>query len=257
MKTNSWVRIIDILSNLIFLTWVCIQSWKYPWVLSVATFLIWKVYSNLSPLVKMLVNDFRGVGVRETCLEARNDYKINYLTPLIYDTPAVYICNHGVGCVDDVVALGALASEHRSILVNPGPSGLSSIPSDSRDFMCCINRKDQSGYEATKQILEEENLGKNKSLLVFAEDLKTKTRVEGFAPRLRSGILKLCWEMNIPIGITYIDWTRSSQFPSVLSGSANKILNVLEMGIVSRYPREEFSSYIALKTHLESILKTI
>lgn len=185
------------------------------------------------------------------------DYKINFSPSVVYDVPAVYIANHGVGTLDDVVALGALASEFRSIVINPGPSGLSSIPKECREFMCCLDRSKQSGYEAMKKILEEENIGKNKSLIVFGEDLETKTKINGFAPKLRSGILKLCWEMNIPVALTYIDWSRSSQFPSILSESMEKVLNVSELGIVSRYPREEFSSYIALKTHLESILKTI
>jgi len=229
VRTNTVVKFIDLIMNLVMIIWA---SWELvgggPKSL-VWAFLLYRSFFNILPLCKMMISNYTNPTstelVQQVCLESRRDYTIEWERK--FDKPCIYIANHALGCLDDIVALGALSRKRLSVVINTGPSGLRGIPNDCRDYMCVINRKEGvrgSGYQTMKEIIHSEILGKGKSLIVFAEDMKKKESVNKPAP-LRSGTIALARQLNIPVVPLWIEWP--CLFPTLLN-PCSKLLVVKE-----------------------------
>jgi hypothetical protein len=129
------------------------------------------------------------------------------------DIPSVYLCNHALGSLDDVVVLGALTDVSLSVLINANPSGMGVIPPDCRDRLCVLP-PGENRYKTAEKILREEILEGGKSMIVFPENMKKKSSVNSLAP-LRTGLIYICWELGIPVIPLWLDWP--TQFPSVFA----------------------------------------
>lgn len=225
MKTNTTVRIIDLITNLIVISYfVKILLAKglhkkmeiHPLLGIGVGIWAWKSYFNIFPLLKLLVNhsnsDVTEGYIRAVCEEARGDFELkNHPRPRV---PCIYLANHAMGSLDDVVATAALTTDTLSVLMNPGPGGLNYIPKDCRSRVCVLPPDTGNRFLESRNILRREILERGKSMIIFAEDMKQKVNGARLAP-LRTGIIRIAWELDIPIVPLWIVWP--SEFPSLLS----------------------------------------
>jgi 1-acyl-sn-glycerol-3-phosphate acyltransferase len=233
-RLNTTVKVVDLLINIL----VCVIAGRIimrggAWAIG-AGFFLYRGVNNILPLCKMMVANCTRESSIETvqnvCCEARKDYSIHWERR--ETEPCIYVANHALWCLDDIVALGALSRKRLSVVINAGPSGLTGIPRDCREYMCVIQRKTGErgeGFRAMKNIMEEEILRRGKSLILFPEDMKKKTSPKIPAP-VRSGTLQLARDLNIPIVPLWIHWP--CQFPTLLN-SCSKDLIVREGGRIT------------------------
>jgi len=228
-KYNTTVKILDLVMNIM----VCIIAFKIilrggPWAVG-GGFFLYRSFNNILPLCRMLISNYTRISSLETvqrvCCEARGDYIIQWERK--QTRPCIYVANHALWCLDDIVALGAIARRGLSVVINAGPSGLTGIPKGCREYMCVIQResgKRGEGYRAMKEIMEGEIIDRKKSLIVFPENMSEK-----ISPRkpasVRSGTVRLAMELGIPVVPIWIDWP--CQFPTVFN-SCSKVLCVRE-----------------------------
>jgi hypothetical protein len=228
-RFNTTVKILDLVMNVL----VCIIAFRVivrggPWAVG-GGFFLYRSLNNILPLCRMMISNY----TRETnlktvqlmCCEARNDYIIQWERKRA--GPCIYVANHALWCLDDIVALGAIARRELSIVINAGPSGLKMIPKDCREYMCVIQRNSKKrgeGYRVMKEIMESEVKVRGKSLIVFPENMNEKTSPREPA-RVRSGTVRLAMELGIPIVPIWIHWP--CQFPTILN-SCSKVLCVRE-----------------------------
>lgn len=220
-STNTSVRGVDLLMNILVILFFFRFGPRSPLLGIFFGLWAWRSLLNVYPLGEMFCNQvLRRPDVRiveESCDRARKWFSVPNLKT---DTPSVYICNHALGSLDDIVAIGALADDSLSVLINGQPSGLGVIPPDCRSRMCVlppgVNR-----YQVAGKIMREEILERGKSMIVFPEDMRKKLSVDSLAP-LRTGVINLCWEMNIPVIPLWLDWP--TRFPSVFT-NPHKILS--------------------------------
>lgn len=235
-KGSSAVRLIDFIINVLVIIFGLIEAIKQSPLQLLFAFLVYRSWVNILPLLQLMLSNFTqpstANAVERICLQAKEHY--NILWDRSFQTqPCIYLANHALWCLDDIVALGALANRKLSIVVNINPSLLSVIPRGCRDYICTIDRErgdngdtvKGSGFSAMKTILQEEVLEKGKSLLIFPENMKLKTDVNKMAP-LRTGVVKLARELGIPLVPIWITWP--SQFPTILT-STNKVLRIKEL----------------------------
>jgi hypothetical protein len=181
----------------------------------------WKCVLNVYPLMEMFYRHFVDSGNPRFVSEICDRNKTWFAVPdLKAETPSVFICNHGMHSLDDVVAIGALTDDRTSVLINGNPSGLSLIPANCRERMCVLP-PGADRYERTKEILREEILERGKSMIVFPEDMKRKSSVHSLAP-LRRGVINICWELGIPVIPLWFEWP--TPFPSVFRDTGKKLL---------------------------------
>lgn len=203
MKYNTALKILDIIIMLLVVIYfIRLGKTFYPVAL---IFIISMVY-NISPFFLLWGSDFR-----KTMLQFNSMYTVDRIKPLFDKRGGVFIANHASGCFNDYIASCSLGSENRLLVVNPGPLGASGIPQNSDSHVCFLDRGNgRSGYQAMKELIRKHVMQGGKSLIVFGEDLSMKSSKWVMAP-VRSGIIKLCWEMNIPLYGMWIDWP--CQFP--------------------------------------------
>lgn len=211
-KTNTSVRVIDLLSNLLVIIFFFLHL---PTPLKILFGIwAWKCFLNIYPLGEAFCGQvFKVPDVRvveESCDRAKHWFRVPDLKT---DTPSLYVCNHALGSLDDIVAIGALTDVSLSVLINGSPSGLGVIPPDCRSRLCVLP-PGKKRYERTREILREEILDGGKSMIVFPEDMMKKKSSRSLAP-LRTGVINLCWEMGIPVIPLWLDWP--TQFPSVFA----------------------------------------
>lgn len=225
-KANTTTKIIDIIMNLIVILWSAIELMKGGSATLFWAFILYRSLFNIFPFIKLMIinytSDTSMNTVQKWMLEARNEYNIQWEKK--FRNPCIYIANHALWCLDDFVALGALARRKLSIVMNAKPSGLSSVPKDCREYVCILHRQEGvegSGFRAMEDIMESEIVKKRKSLIVFPENMKLKTDVGKVAP-LRSGSLLLARKLNIPIVPIWIDWP--CQFPTIINSCEKKLI---------------------------------
>ena len=228
-RFNTTVKILDLVMNVL----VCIMAFRVivrggPWAVG-GGFFLYRSFNNILPLCRMLISNYTMNSTSETvqnvCCRARNDYIIQWERKRT--KPCIYVANHALWCLDDIVALGAIARRGLSVVINTGPSGLTGIPNGCREYMCVIQRnsnKRGEGYRAMKEIMESEVKNRGKSLIVFPENMNEKTSPREPA-RVRSGTVRLAMELGIPIVPIWIHWP--CQFPTIFN-SCSKILRVHE-----------------------------
>jgi hypothetical protein len=202
MKYNTALKIIDVLLMVMVVVYITKMGIRfYP----LAIFLTLRFIYNIAPFFLLWGKDFN-----YTMEQFQYLYTINRVKPLFVKRGGVFIANHACGSFNDFIASCSLGSKDRLLVVNPGPLG-STIPKDSSQYVCCLDRSGKkSGYDSMKDLMIKHILKNDRSLIVFAENLNLKTSKWKMAP-VRSGIVKLCWEMNIPIYGMWIDWP--CQFP--------------------------------------------
>lgn len=234
-KGNTAVRILDTGMNLVVIFWALLsfvihrrdlQNQPLRFALLALAF---KCVLNVYPLFRVIYNNATLPCSEDTVLKIceglRDDYFVDRVSPQYRDKPVIYVANHALWCLDDIVALGALSGPDLSVVVNINPSGLGSIPVGCRTRVCTIDRTSgRYGYQALHKLVQEEVLGNGRSLIIFPEDMKKKTRVDRVAP-LRTGTFKIARELHIPIVPLWIDWP--CQFPSVIR-STEKVLRIHE-----------------------------
>jgi hypothetical protein len=235
MKTNTAVRMIDLVTNILvifyFIKFILATSLRknlgiHPLLGMGVGIWAWKSYFNIFPLLKLLANhsnsDVTEGYIEALCEESRGDFELkNHPRPSF---PCIYLSNHAMGSLDDVVATAALTTDTLTVLMNPGPGGLNHIPANCRKRVCVLPPDTGNRFQESRNILKEEILERGKSMVVFAEDMKQKMNGNRLAP-LRTGIIRIAWELNIPIIPLWIDWP--SQFPSLFSDT-RKILQFRE-----------------------------
>lgn len=231
-KTNTLVRIIDLSMNFLVIGTFLVIGVQHatrrsgfstlptlPGVLVGIWF--WKCVLNVYPLLEMFYRHFVESGnprfIAEICDRNRTWFAVPELKA---ETPSVFVCNHGMHSLDDVVAIGALTDDRTSVLINGNPSGLSRIPGNCRDRMCVLPPGGDR-YERTREMFREEILERGKSMIVFPEDMKKKSSVRSLAP-LRRGVINICWELGIPITPLWLEWP--TPFPSVFRDTGKKLL---------------------------------
>ena len=240
-KANTYVRLIDLILNLLLIAFVAMEiavNRKFELWHHVLLFLAWRSWTNVLPVLKLLKLNLTEKPSVETvekmCLQAKADYRV--LGNLKPKKPCIYVANHALWSMDDIVALGALARLDLMIVINMKPSGLTSIPPNCRKYLCTIDRSsDTNGFSALKEAMRKEVLENGKSLIVFAEDMKIKTDVTKPA-LLRSGTFKLAHELGIPVVPLWIDWP--CQFPTLLN-STEKVLRLRSGGVIENRPSWE------------------
>jgi hypothetical protein len=235
-KANTLVRIIDLFLNFLVIIFGIIEIRSGSPLQLLLGFLVYRSIVNILPVLEVMVSNFTMPSnidtVEKVCLKAREHYNVIWERSL-QPKPCIYLANHALWCLDDIVALGAISSRKLSIVININPSLLSVIPVGCREYMCTIDRErgdngeivKGSGFSAMKTILQEEVLEKGKSLIIFPENMKLKTDVNKMAP-LRSGVVKLARELEIPLVPIWITWP--SQFPTILT-STDKVLRIQEL----------------------------
>ena len=210
----------------------------------------WKSYWNIFPLVKLMVNhsgsDSTESYVAAVCDEAGRDYEIRGFPRKDFgiksgkEPPCVYIANHGLGVLDDIVVLGALTDSRLSILMNPSAGGMDLVPRNCRERICILPPDTGGRFEKTREILREEILRRGKSMIVFPEDMKKKKSCSQLAP-LRTGVLKLCYELGIPVYPLWIHWL--SRFPSVFGDTRKTIWVNQSVSGVTPHTYTSFDSF--------------
>lgn len=203
MKYNTALKVFDILIMLLMVIFfIRLGRNFYP----VALMIFISMVYNVSPFFLLWGKDFK-----KTMQQFSSMYTVDRIKPLFDKRAGVFIANHASGCFNDYIASCALGSENRLLVVNPGPLGANGIPKDSDSHVCFLDRSNgRSGYQAMRDIIRTHVMKNEKSIIVFGEDLQLKNTKWKMAP-VRSGIIKLCWEMNIPIYGMWIDWP--CQFP--------------------------------------------
>jgi hypothetical protein len=248
-KANTTMKIIDIIMNLIVILWSAIELIKGGSATLFWAFIMYRSVFNITPFIKLMMINYTSKtsmeSVQKWMLEARSQY--NVMWEKRFKEPCIYIANHALWCLDDFVALGALTRKNLSIVMNAGPSGLTNVPLDCRDYACIIRREEGvkgSGFKAMENIMEEEILKNGKSLIIFPENMKLKTDVNKLAP-LRTGSLLLAKKLNIPIVPIWIEWP--CQFPTIIN-SCEKKLVVRESKPIfpQNIPYEDLSNIIML-----------
>lgn len=200
MKYNTALKIIDLL--LMVFTVLLVLPFSYP----LAIVLCIRTIYNIAPYILLWRKEFDYV-----ISQFKYMYKVDRVKPLFDKKGGVFIANHASGCFNDFMGACAITSERRLLVVNPGPLGATSIPRDSDKYICFLDRSEgNTGYQAMKDLITKHIIKNDNSLIVFGENLKLKTSKWKMAP-IRSGIIRLCWEMNIPIYGMWIDWP--CQFP--------------------------------------------
>lgn len=249
-RANTLIKLLDAILNVIVIVWSVVEIYRRSIYSPLMSIMLYKSIHNITPLLKMMISNLTLPTTIETvenvCREARKDYVIENLTNVPeYREPVIYICNHALWSLDDIVALGALSRENMMVVINVNPSGLSAIPRDCKHYMCTIERTGDagSGYDSMKRIIQEQMIGKGKSLLLFPENMKLKTEVNKLAP-FRNGIFRLAKEFDIPLVPMWVKWP--CQFPSLLT-STDKILSIARGGKISP---KYFSSPEDLKTEV-------
>ena len=203
MKYNTALKVIDIIMMLLVVIYLITRG---PYFYPLAIMMIIRSIYNIAPLYLVWGEDFK-----YTMTQFKNMYTVNRIKPLFDKRGGVFIANHASGCFNDFIASCALGSENRLLVVNQGPLGAKGIPQDSNEYLCTLDRSNgKSGYQAMRNLIRKHIMSGDKSLIVFSEDLTKKSSKWSMAP-IRSGIVKLCWEMNIPIYGMWIDWP--CQFP--------------------------------------------
>lgn len=248
VRANTSIKILDVVFNLIVIVWATIEIYNRSIYSPLMSILLYKALHNIYPLMKLMISNFTlrptSQAVEYICTQARGDYVIENLTRIPESAePVIYVCNHALWSLDDLVAIGAMAREDLLVVINVNPAGLSVIPRDSSKYICIIERTGQkgSGYESMKRIIKEHMIDNGKSLIVFPENMKLKTDVNKLAP-FRNGVFNLAKEMDVPIVPMWINWP--CQFPSLLT-STDKILSIARGGKISP---KYFSSVDDLKT---------
>lgn len=227
-RANTYVRLIDLILNILLIAFAALEIglskrleiWHHVLIL-----LAWRSWLNILPVLKIMklniVEKSSVEGVERMCLQSKSDYRI--IGRPVPKKPCIYVANHALWSLDDIVSLGALASPDLLIVINMRPSGLTVIPPNCRKYICTIDRSaDINGFSALKEAMKSEVLEKGKSLIIFAEDMKIKTEVTK-PTLLRSGTFKLAYELGIPIVPLWIDWP--CQFPTLLN-STEKVLRM-------------------------------
>lgn len=210
MKYNTYLKIIDIL--LMITTVLLALRISYP--LAIVLFI--RMLYNVAPYFLLWGEDFEF-----TMSQFRHLYTIDRVKPLFDKRAGIFIANHASGCFNDFIGACALGSENRLLIVNPGPLGANGIPVNSDKYVCCLNRSGgKTGYQAMRELIRKHVIQREKSLIVFGEDLNLKTSKWKMAP-IRSGVIRLCWEMNIPIYGTWIDWP--CQFPLAFRSDSRRL----------------------------------
>lgn len=223
-KTNTAVRAIDLCMNLFvigFFLWALIRN--IP--LSPPLRICWGVWAvkcllNIYPLCEIFFNQAvspkNETSVVEFCERIKDFFRVPDLKSPV---PCVFISNHALGSLDDILSIGALTHSSLSVMINGEPSGLTVIPRSCRERMCVLP-SGSNRYETAKRILREEILEAGKSMIVFPEDMRKKTSVDTLAP-LRTGVIHICWELGIPVVPVWFDWP--SLFPSVFGDTRKQL----------------------------------
>jgi 1-acyl-sn-glycerol-3-phosphate acyltransferase len=231
-KGNTLVRVIDFLLNLSVIAWFLAHLIDYPQrdvpLGIVLAYWAYRSLLNIGPLLRIAYYTLSLDKSEETVVRAveavRPHYFIDRVSPYYRETPVIYVANHALWSLDDVVALASLSAPDLLVVINQAPSGIATIPENCRERLCAIDRRGKTGYEALRNIVKEEVVEKRRSLVIFAEDMSKKKRVEEPAP-LRTGTFKIASEFGLPIVPMWIDWP--CQFPSILR-STEKILKITE-----------------------------
>jgi 1-acyl-sn-glycerol-3-phosphate acyltransferase len=219
-KFNSTVKVIDLLINFVIMGISIISIVRGGRESALGAILFIRSYYNIYPLCKImfanLIKQPTQKSVQETCCEARRDFNIHWERG--FKNPCVYVANHALWSLDDIVVMGAISRRNLAFVINRGPVGLTGIPDHCREYTCVLGRKNNDrgeGYQLMKEIFEQEILKNKKSLIVFVENMKTKTDSQVPAGQLRTGTIKLARELGIPIVPIWIHWP--GIFPSILS----------------------------------------
>lgn len=212
--TNTSVRTVDLLMNLLVIIFFFRMGFSNPLVGGFFGIWAWRCAINIYPLGEMFCNQLLktpdGRIVEESCDRARKWFGVPDLKT---DVPSVYICNHALGSLDDIVAIGALTDDSILVMINGNPSGLGIIPPDCRSRVCVLP-PGTNRYLAAREIIRDQILVGGKSMIVFPEDMGKKLSVDSLAP-LRTGVINICWEMKIPVIPLWLDWP--TRFPSVFT----------------------------------------
>jgi len=230
-KGNTLVRILDVILNLVVVGWFLtylVTDRSNPILLLLLGYWAVRSVENISPILRIMYYNLTIPSTHESVIWAiertRPCYVIDRVTPHYRKNPVIYVANHALWCLDDVVALGALSAPDLLVVINKAPSGLGIIPQNCRERLCVLDRRGKSGYEALRTAVREEVVGKRRSLVIFAEDMTLKQSVREPAV-LRTGTFKIASEFGIPVVPMWIDWP--CQFPSILR-STEKRLRVRE-----------------------------
>jgi hypothetical protein len=243
VRFNSAVKIIDILMNLVVMGMSFFLMRGGGREALVGGFLFYRAYYNISPLLKIMLANYTREptqrSVQETCCEARRDMVVNWQRR--FERPCIYVANHALWSLDDVVAMGAISRRNLPFVVNTGPAGLTGIPWECREYVCVIGRRKNSrgeGYEIMKEMMREEIMKNKKSLIVFVDDM----RGEG---GIRSGTINLALELGIPMIPIWIEWP--GIFPSILTSGGSKFVSIREGEELGRGECEEIKKEIIRK----------
>jgi 1-acyl-sn-glycerol-3-phosphate acyltransferase len=220
------IKIIDLLMNLVVILWAVIEITRGGPISMFWGFLLYRSILNITPFLILMVKNYTSPATNESVHDgirfSQNTFNVQWNKEI--NEPCIYLANHALWCLDDFIALGALASKRLSIVMNAGPSGLKAIPNQCRDYLCIINRKEGergSGFKVMEEMINTEIIERGKSLLIFPEDMKRKTEVDKLAP-LRSGVIALSKKYNIPIVPIWIQWP--CRFPTILNSCEKTIV---------------------------------
>jgi len=234
-RGNTYVRLIDLTLNIIVLIWAVFEIFIRKSVVMSPFFsiLALRTIVNIYPLMKIMGTSLTSTPgeavVENLCLEQRRYYSVDRRRCVAPESqpPCIFIANHSLWSIDDVSAIAALSGSNLLVVMNIGASGIKVVPRGCRKNLCTIDRepgKAGSGFENLKKAMEEEILGKGKSLVIFPEDMKLKSSSGELAP-FRTGTFKLARELNIPVIPMWISWP--CQFPTILN-STEKVLRTVE-----------------------------
>jgi hypothetical protein len=218
-RFNSTVKVIDLIMNFIVMGMSVIIIVRGGRESALGAVLFSRSYYNIYPLCKMMIANLTKQptqkSVQEACCEARVDFNIHWEKR--FKGPCVYVANHALWSLDDIVVMGAISRRNLAFVINRGPAGLTGIPDQCREYTCVLGRKNKNrgeGYELMKEIFEQEILKNKKSLIVFVENMKTKSNPQTPA-EIRTGTIRLARELGIPLVPIWIHWP--GLFPSILS----------------------------------------
>lgn len=212
MKYNTVLKIIDVTIMIMVIVYL-FRMGRVFYPLMIFYFL--RLIYNITPYFLLWIKD-----IGYTMDQYQHLYVADRVKPLFDKRGGVFIANHASGCFNDFMASCVLGSDNRFLVINPGPLGIS-IPNDNKKYVCCLDRsKGKSGYESMKDLIRKYIMNEDRSLIVFAENLDLKTTKWKMAP-VRSGIVNLCWEMNIPIYGMWIDWP--SQYPIAVRSDERRV----------------------------------
>jgi 1-acyl-sn-glycerol-3-phosphate acyltransferase len=217
MRMNTPLKFIDLTLNFCVIGYFLYVSRNWVGVpVLVGGMAIWaaKSYANIFPLLRLIVN-YMNADMTQNHITAmikiiKHEFKIEGFNPI--DSPCIYIANHGMGSLDDILAMGTLTGDNISVVANRSPGGFKGVEG-GRKYMCVLP-EGGGRFEAMKKIVEEEVVRGGKSLVVYPENMKYKKDGRSLAP-FRSGIFKICWEGGIPVVPLLIEWP--SLFPTIFT----------------------------------------